>query len=113
MILMMVANKTLVSGDVLVMDNAAIHHYHESSALEDVLWDEFEIAIIFLPTRALDLNPIKLLWNIMVQRMKIIDLSSPDGWQRHVAATAAAAIMDSFIHYDVAKCYRRCHYFSY
>jgi hypothetical protein len=49
-ILMMVADKTLVSGDVLVMDNAAIHHHHESSALEDVLWDEFGIAIIFLPT---------------------------------------------------------------
>ena len=27
-ILMMVADKTLVSGDVLVMDNAAIHHYY-------------------------------------------------------------------------------------
>jgi hypothetical protein len=49
-ILMMVADKTLVRGNVLVMDNVAIHHYHESSALEDVLWDEFEIAIIFLPT---------------------------------------------------------------
>jgi hypothetical protein len=77
------------------------------------LWDEFEIAIIFLPTRATESNPIKLLWNIMVQRMKIIDLSSPDGQQRHVAVTAAAAIMDSFTHYDVAKCYQKCHYFSY
>ena len=112
-ILMMVADETLVRGNVLVMDNAAIHHYHESSALEDVLWDEFEIAIIFLPTRAPELNPIELLWNITVQRMKIIDLSSPDGQQRHVAATAAAAIMDSFTHYNVAKCYRKCHYFSY
>jgi transposase len=112
-ILMMVADKTLVRGNVLVMDNAAIHHYHESSALDDVLWDEFEIAIIFLPTRAPELNPIELLWNIMVWRMKIIDLSSPDGQQRHVAATAAASIMDSFTHYDVAKCYQKCHYFSY
>ena len=112
-ILMMVADETLVSGDALVMDNAAIHHYHESSALEDVLWDEFEIAIIFLPTRAPELNPIELLWNIMVERMKIIDLSSLDGQQRHVDATAAAAIMDSFTHYDVAKCYQKCHYFGY
>jgi transposase len=110
---MMVADKTLVCGDVLVMDNAAIHHYHESSALEDVLWDEFEIAIIFLPTRAPELNPIELLCNIMVQRMKIIDLSSPDWQQKHMAATAAAAIMDSFTHYDVTKCYQKCHYFSY
>ena len=47
---MMVADETLVSDNVLVMDNAAIHHDHESSVLEDVLWDEFEIAIIFLPT---------------------------------------------------------------
>jgi hypothetical protein len=112
-ILMMVADETLVHCNVLVMDNAAIHHYHESSAIEDVLWDEFEIAIIFLPTRAPELNPVKLLWNIMVQQMKIIDLSSPDGQQRHVAATAAAAIMDSFTHYNVVKCYQKCHYFSY
>jgi hypothetical protein len=50
-----------VRGDVLVMDNVAIHHYHESSVLEDVLWNEFEIAIIFLSTQARELNPIKLL----------------------------------------------------
>ena len=49
----------------------------------------------------------------MVERMKIIDLSSPDGQQRHVAATDAAAIMDRFTHYDVAKCYQKCHYFGY
>ncbi len=109
---MMVADETLVRGNVLVMDNVAIHHCRELSALEDVLWDEFQIAILFLPTRAPELNPIELLWNIMVQRMKIIDLSSPDGQQRHVAVTAAAAIMDSFTHYNVAKCYRKCHYFS-
>jgi hypothetical protein len=41
------------------MDNVAIHHYHESSVLEDVLWNEFEIAIAFLPTRAPELNPIE------------------------------------------------------
>jgi hypothetical protein len=35
-ILMMVADETLVHGNILVMDNAAIHHYHESSVLEDV-----------------------------------------------------------------------------
>jgi hypothetical protein len=49
-ILMMVADETLVRGNVLVMDDAAIHHYHESEVLEDVLWNEFETAIIFLPT---------------------------------------------------------------
>ncbi len=47
-ILMMVADETLVHGNVLVMNNAAIHHYHESEVLEDVLWNEFEIAVIFL-----------------------------------------------------------------
>jgi hypothetical protein len=36
-ILMMVADETLVHDDVLVMDNASIHRYHESSVLKDVL----------------------------------------------------------------------------
>ncbi len=71
----MVADETLVRGNVLVMDNAAIHHYHESSVLEDVLWNEFEIAIIFPPTRAPELNPIKLMWHILVQHIKCIVLS--------------------------------------
>jgi hypothetical protein len=44
-ILMMVADETLVRGNVLFMDNAAIHRHHESSVLEDVLWNEFEMQL--------------------------------------------------------------------
>lgn len=110
-ILSMVANGTLNPGDVLVMDNAAIHHYQESADLEDILWNNFEIAIIFLPTRAPELNPIELLWHILVRRMQGIQLVGPELQQGHIAADAAAMIMDEITHDDVASCYRICHYF--
>jgi len=110
-ILCMVADGTLVSGDVLVMDNAAIHHYKESADLEDILWNNFEIAIVFLPTRAPELNPIELLWHTLVRRMQSIELSGTVLQQGQLAAQAAAAIMNDFTHDDVVSCYRKCNYF--
>lgn len=103
----MVADGTLVRGDVLVMDNAAIHNYKESADLEEILWDNFEIVIVFLPTRAPELNPIELLcWHTLVRRMQSIELSGTVLQQGQLAAQAAAVIMDNFTHNDVFSCYR-------
>lgn len=110
-ILCMVADGTLVRGDVLVMDNAAIHHYKESADLEDILWDNFEIAIVFLPTRAPELNPIELLWHTLVRRMQSIELTGTVLQQGQLAAQAASVIMDDFTHEDVVACYQKCNYF--
>jgi hypothetical protein len=41
----------LVPWDIVVFNNASIHHYQEAERLEDWLWTRFRIVIIFLPTR--------------------------------------------------------------
>jgi hypothetical protein len=57
----------LKSGDILVMDNAAIHVFGENDVLVDFLWENFGIHMLMLPTRSPELNPIELLWQILVQ----------------------------------------------
>jgi hypothetical protein len=51
----------LLQGDILILDNAAIHVKGESSNLFDFLWDNFQILVICLPTCAPELNLIELL----------------------------------------------------
>ena len=50
-------------GDILVLDNAAIHRGGENSVLEDWLWMQFGVLVLFLPPRLPELNPIELVWN--------------------------------------------------
>ncbi len=76
-VIRMVSTSFLRQGDVLVLDNAAIHHYQESKTLGDYLWYEHGILITFLPTRAPALNPIEQMWNILVQRLKNVAVLGP------------------------------------
>ncbi len=76
-VIRMVATVFLQQGDVLVLNNAAIHHYRESTTLGDYLWYEHGILITFLPTRAPELNPIEQMWNILMQRLKNATLLGP------------------------------------
>lgn len=66
----------LVSGDILVLDNAAIYVSGEKDHLEDYLWDKFEILVLTLPTSSPELNPIELIWNVTVQSMQSFTLST-------------------------------------
>jgi transposase len=69
-VIRMVATVFLRQGDVLVLDNAAIHHYQESTTLGDYLWYKHGILITFLPTCAPELNPIEQMWHILVQILR-------------------------------------------
>ena len=97
---------------MLVLDNAAIHHYQESTNLGDYLWYDHGILITFLPTRAPELNPIEQMWHILVQRLKNVALMGPGLNHAHQAAAAAAMVMNEFTHCDVIACYRSSGYIS-
>jgi hypothetical protein len=112
-IIRMVATGFFWQGDVLVLNNDAIHHYQESTTLGDYLWYKHGILITFLPTRAPELNPIEEMWHILVQRLKNVALLGPDQNYSHQAATAAAMmVMNDFTHLDVQACYRSSGYIS-
>jgi hypothetical protein len=111
-VIRIVATGFLWQGDVLVLDNAAIHHYQESTTLGDYLWYEHGILITFLPTQAPESSPIEQMWHILVQHLKNIALLGPGQNHSHQAATAAAMVMNEFMHLDVKACYHSSGYIS-
>ena len=108
-ILECVADGFLQRGDVLVLDNAAIHHYREASEMEVYLWDSHRIFIHFLPTRSPKLNPLELLWNTLAMRLKYIPCMENEN-HSHRVVHAALMVMNAFSHNDVEKCYRHDNY---
>jgi transposase len=56
------------------MDNAAIHVFGENDVFINFLWEHFGIHVLMLPTGSPKFNPIELLWNFLVQHVKLINL---------------------------------------
>jgi hypothetical protein len=98
----------LRNGDVLVIDNASIHRYHDLAVLEEIFWEDYKILLIFMPTRSPELNPIELMWNILVRHLRRVPLTGRHTLERN--ALAAKDIMDTFMHSKVASCYQKCNY---
>jgi hypothetical protein len=82
-----------------VIDNASIHWYRELAVLEEILWEDYKVLIVFMPACSPELNPIKLMWNIIVQRLRRVPLTGRHTSER--TALAAKAIMDEFTHSKV------------
>ena len=97
-------------GDILVLDNAAIHNGGENSILEEWLWDKFGIYLLFLPARSPELNPIEQVWKILVQRMKKLPLNVMREYGADASAHAAGVVLSSITHRDVVGCYKHCNY---
>jgi hypothetical protein len=101
----------LLEGDVLVLDNAAIHNKADSTNLFEFLWDNFGILLISLPTRAPELNPIELLWNTLNTRLQHHQFLGGGGRpNKDAVAVAAGEILDAVPHSEIAKYYQHCGY---
>ncbi len=73
------------------------------AVLEEILWEDYKILLLFMPTRSPELNPIELMWNILVQHLRRVPLTGRHRLERNVLA--AKDIMDTFMHSKVASCY--------
>ena len=111
----MVAAKFLVHDEVLVMDNAAIHIGGESQQLEDYLWTTIvdgrplNVYVLYLPPRAPELNPIELVFNILVQRLKGIHYRNVEGVSKNVL-DRVEYIFQSISFETILNCYFHCGY---
>ena len=87
--------------DTLVLDNASIHCMGAARDLDEWMWEEHNILLLFLPTRSPELNPIELLWNVLIQRMKMLRRGL-EGFN-NLTIEIADAIMSSITTEDVYK----------
>jgi hypothetical protein len=105
----------LKRGDVLVLDNAAIHVGGENVDLRDWLLNSphpdgqpMGIFLLLLPARTPELNPEELVWHSMVKKMRMIPgILLPAA---HAAAYAAAVALGAISHIEVMKMYMHCGY---
>jgi transposase len=100
-----IAHRYLQAGDVLVLDNAANHTGKDNTVLEEWLWTEHMVLVLFLPARAPEWNPIELMWNCMVQRLKYFDIFQLTG--SHKVVKAAASILDQITHDEIYRFYEK------
>lgn len=89
-------------GDVLVLDNAAIHTGKYNKYLEDFVWTEFGVFILFLPTRTPEWNPQELVWRVMVQGMQQYPLRLLREVESNSPAFAADSVL-KLMEYDHEK----------
>lgn len=92
-------------GDVLVLDNAAIHSGKDNKYLEDYIWKEFEVLILFLPTRSPEWNPQELVWSFMVRGMGSLPLRPLREINCHSCAIAANAALTTDQDYAQTRCW--------
>jgi transposase len=99
-------------GDILVLDNAAIHDKGENTYLEEWHLETFGIFILFLPTRMPEWNPTELLWRLLVQLLKNYPIRLLRQFSKDAPAHATDDILSKVTHREIAGMYMKCNYLS-
>ena len=92
--------------DTLILDNASIHRFGAARKFCDWLCTNHHIFLLFLPTRSPELNPIEMIWNIHLQRLRMYR-REVEGFENNVL-DILDHILDHITHDDVKKCYKKC-----
>ena len=100
-----IATGFLLAGDVLVLDNAAIHTGRENRVLPAWLWERFGVFVLFLPARTPEWNPMEQVWHLLVRRLKKVSLDALRHVGAHSVAYAAHHVLGGISHNDVYKMY--------
>ena len=97
------------AGDILIMDNAAIHTGGEAAIVADILWEFARVLVVPLPTRAPELNPIELCFHILARRLRCYKYRADDPGDMTVPQQVAK-IVSTFTAAMVLKCAGHCGY---
>jgi transposase len=97
-------------GDVLIMDNASIHTGQEAEIVEDLLWQAMQVLVVFLPTRSPELNPIELVFHILVRRIRSFRYRQMAGPCDKAVLDLSCQVLDDMSFDLVSRCCRHCGY---
>ena len=98
-------------GDVYILDNATIHLHGENDNLEEWLWENHGIAVLTLPTRAPELNPIELVWRSLVMKLRSPKRMGRASDGQHRVAKEAVRIFDRMSHRSIRAKFEQCGYY--
>ena len=109
-----IATSWLRPYDILICDNSAIHQQGYNGNLAELLWNSptldgepLRIFVLPLPTWSPELSPIKLVWNIIVQR---VNYSGKRVYETHSVAQAAENLLNTM---DFKLLHRTFRHFGY
>ncbi len=91
----------------MVLDNAAIHTSKGNKYLENFVWHELGVFILFLPTLSPEWNPQELGWRVMVRGMQSYPLCVLREVDRHTPAFAANEVLSTITHGCVCGFFRK------
>jgi hypothetical protein len=97
------------AGDVLIMDNAAIHTGAEATIVADLLWREKSVLVVPLPTRSPELNPIELVFHILARRLRSYRYQQASVGNMSIPQQVAR-VVDDISPELVLKCAGKCGY---
>ena len=96
--------------DVLIMDNASIHTGQEAAIVEDLLWETMQVVVVFLPTRSPELNPIELVFHILVRRIRSFRYREMAGPCDKAVLDLSCRVLDDMSFDLISRCCRHCGY---
>lgn len=100
----------LKPGDVVVMDDVRVipaAELEDVKLTENALWNVHGIHFFWLPVRCPNLNPMGLVWMLLMQRLNSVNMYGWDTLSRqHLALNMARSISTQ----EVLSCYRACGY---
>eukprot|EP00984_Skeletonema_dohrnii_P034680 scaffold33635_cov188-Skeletonema_dohrnii-CCMP3373.AAC.1 len=100
----------LKAEDVLVLDNASYHSGKDNCVLGDWLWKKHGVFLLYLPARSPEWNPVELVWNVLVQRLRTLPMSDiKRRYKKNACAYAAADILDEITQEEVWSFYDKCY----
>ena len=111
----MVDQRFLLHHEILIMDNAAIYVGGEAKTLEDYLWNThvdgkpLKVLVLFLPPCAPELNPIELIFNMLVQRLKSFHYRRMEGVSDSVMKRVEK-VLNNIKYETIVRCYMHCGY---
>ena len=111
----LIAQQWFKRGNVLIMDNAAIHTGAEASIVADLLWtvkidgEPLNVSVVPLPTRSPELNPIELVFHILACPLRSY-FYRPEDPQQMTVPRQAKKVMDDLATITVLKYIGHCGY---